>query len=92
VEITVTLANESRFAPTFEERRTPFDLATGVVGHSVRRRWIQTRSPELGESGSVAFGDPRHARGAPTIPAVLGGAVESGDRSSQRGHEINAED
>ena len=90
MEIAVTLPNETGFAPPFEQLGTSIELATRVVGHAVRRRRIQTRPPELGESGGVPFDDPGHARLAAVIRAMLGRPVKVGDCRRQWRHELDA--
>ena len=90
MEIAVTLPNETGFAPAFEHLRAAIELATRVVSHAIRCRRIQTRSPELGESGSVSFNDPGHARLAAVIRAMLGGLVKVGDCRRQWRHELDA--
>ena len=91
MEIAVTLPNETGLAPAFEHLRTAIELATGVVSHAIRGRWIQTRAPELGESGGVPLNDPGHARLAAVIRARLGGLVKVGDCRRQGGHELDAQ-
>ena len=90
MEIAVTLTDETGLAPAFEQLRTPSELAARVVSHAIRRRRIQTRSPELGESGGVSFDDPGHARLAAVIRPMLGRLVEVGDGRRQRRHELDA--
>ena len=68
----MTLPNEARLAPAFEQLRAAIELAARLVSHARRGRRIQTRPPELGESGSVPFDDPGHACLAAMIGAMVG--------------------
>ena len=72
MEIAVTLPNEAGLAPAFEHLRAAIELAARLVSHARRGRRIQTRPPELGESGSVPFDDPGHACLAAMIGAMVG--------------------
>ena len=77
MEIAVTLADETGLRDGRSSNcRTAIELATRIVSHPIRCRRIQTRSPELGESGGVPFDDPGHARLAAVIRAMLGGLVK----------------
>jgi hypothetical protein len=90
MEVAVALADETWPTPAFQRVRTAVELATGVVGHAIRSRRIQTRPPELGESISIPFDDPGHASLAAVIRAMLGRLVKIGNYLRQWGHELDA--
>ena len=87
----MTLPNETRRAAPFQHIGAAGEFAARIVGHAIRRRRIQARSPELCEPGGVSLNDPGHAGPATVVSPTLGGLVKVSDGGRQRRHELDIE-